>query len=125
MYTVAVRRTFIAKHHLIGGDWGEENELHSHRYCVEVLLEGHTLDEHGFLVDIVDVQSTVDELVDRFRHGILNDLPEFKGLNPSIEHFSHIFCEELAGRIKAGTLGAMAITIWEDEIARASYRMTL
>jgi 6-pyruvoyltetrahydropterin/6-carboxytetrahydropterin synthase len=32
MYTVAVRRDFIAQHYLIGGDWGAENELHAHHY---------------------------------------------------------------------------------------------
>ncbi len=30
MYSVSVRRNFIAQHYLIGGDWGPENELHSH-----------------------------------------------------------------------------------------------
>jgi 6-pyruvoyltetrahydropterin/6-carboxytetrahydropterin synthase len=32
MYTVAVRRDFIAQHYRIGGDWGAENELHAHHY---------------------------------------------------------------------------------------------
>ena len=40
MYTLAVKRNFIAQHFLIGGDWGEENYLHSHHYVLEVLLEG-------------------------------------------------------------------------------------
>jgi len=31
----------------------------------------------------------------------------------------------LAGRIKANTLGGLVVTIWEDEIARASYRAAL
>ena len=44
MYTVAVRRDFIAQHYLIGGDWGAENELHSHHYQAEVQLEGAELE---------------------------------------------------------------------------------
>ena len=43
-YTVAVERDFIARHKLIGGDWGPENELHSHHYRVELALEGSELD---------------------------------------------------------------------------------
>ncbi len=31
MYRVAVRRRFTAFHHLIGGDWGSENQHHSHQ----------------------------------------------------------------------------------------------
>ncbi|MBT7783576.1 MAG: 6-carboxytetrahydropterin synthase, partial [Anaerolineae bacterium] len=56
MYTVAVKRKFVAQHFLIGGDWGAENFLHSHHYQVELQLEGATLDKHGYLVDIVDIE---------------------------------------------------------------------
>jgi 6-pyruvoyltetrahydropterin/6-carboxytetrahydropterin synthase len=125
MYTLTIQRDFVAQHYLIGGDWGAENERHSHHYTVEVMLEGESLDEHGYLVDIVDLTAHLDALVAAYRDRTLNDLLAFAGLNPSIEHFSRIFCEELAGRIKANTLGAMAVTIWEDEIARASYRTML
>ena len=55
MYTLAVRRDFIARHFLIGGDWGPENNEHAHHYRVEVQLEGSSLDKHGYLVDIVDI----------------------------------------------------------------------
>jgi hypothetical protein len=49
VYTIAVQRDFIAQHYLIGGDWGAENELHSHHYRLELQLEGAALDEHGYL----------------------------------------------------------------------------
>jgi 6-pyruvoyltetrahydropterin/6-carboxytetrahydropterin synthase len=29
MYTVSVKRDFIASHFLVGGDWGNENECHA------------------------------------------------------------------------------------------------
>ena len=35
MYSVAVKREFVAQHFLIGGDWGAENDWHSHHYQVE------------------------------------------------------------------------------------------
>ncbi len=47
MYTLAVQRNFIASHYLVGGDWGPENQLHSHHYRVEVILEASELDRHG------------------------------------------------------------------------------
>ena len=37
MYTLAVKRDFIAQHFLVGGDWGEENENHAHQYKTENL----------------------------------------------------------------------------------------
>lgn len=124
-YTLAVRRDFIAQHYLIGGDWGAENELHSHHYTLEVQLSGSQLDEHGYLVDIVEVEAQLDALVDEYRDRTLNDLPAFQGLNPSIEHFARILCHALAGRIRADTLSAIRVRLWENEIAWTAYEMNL
>ena len=122
MYIVAVKRDFVAQHYLVGGDWGEENQRHSHHYQVEVELAGRNLDEHGYLVDIVDIETHLDALVSYYRDKTLNDLTEFAGLNPSIEHFSRIFCHLLTKRIQAPNLSAMTIKIWENDIAWAAYR---
>jgi 6-pyruvoyltetrahydropterin/6-carboxytetrahydropterin synthase len=108
MYTLAVQRDFVAQHFLIGGDWGAENDWHSHHYRLEVILEGAELDRHGYLVDIVDVESNLEALVDHYRDKTLNELPEFEGLNPSIEHFTRIVCHTLAEGIKANNLHAIA-----------------
>ncbi len=123
MYTVAVRRNFVAQHYLIGGDWGTENEWHSHHYQVEVQLAGETLDQHGYLVDIVDIEANLDALVATYRDKTLNDLPEFAGLNPSIEHFSRIFCQAMNGRIHAPNISAITVQMWENDIAWASFRL--
>ena len=125
MYTVAVARDFVAQHFLIGGDWGPENDWHSHHYRVEVQLEGTTLDQHGYLVDIVDIEHHLEALVAHYRDKTLNELPEFDGLNPSIEHFSRIICRALAERIQAANLHAITVKIWENDIAWASYRQEL
>jgi 6-pyruvoyltetrahydropterin/6-carboxytetrahydropterin synthase len=121
-YTVAVQRDFVARHFLFGGDWGAENEVHSHHYQVEVQLEGRTLDQHGYLVDIVDIESNLDELVAYYRDKTLNELPELAEMNPSIEHFSRIICDALSRRIQAPNIHAIRVKIWENDIAWASYR---
>ncbi len=121
MYTVAVKRDFVAQHFLIGGDWGAENEWHSHHYVVEVQLEEERLDKHGYLVDIVDIEHDLEALVAKYQAKTLNDFPEFEGLNPSIEHFSRLFCEQMTAKIKAETLTGIVLKLWENEIAWASY----
>lgn len=124
-YTLAVKRDFVAQHFLIGGDWGAENFKHSHHYVLELQLEGHQLDQHGYLVDIVDVEKHLNALVAHYRDKTLNDLPEFAGLNPSIEHFTRLTAQTLAAQIKAATLTALTVKIWENEIAWAAYRREL
>jgi len=123
MYTVAVKRDFIAQHYLIGGDWGAENELHSHHYQAEVQLDGTDLDQHGYLVDIVDIERALDALIARYRDHTLNDLPEFAGLNPSIERFAHLLCQALAAHIQASNLRRVTVKLWENEQAWASFRV--
>ena len=90
MYTLGIKRDFIARHFLIGGDWGSENFPNSHHYVLELQLEGKELDQHGYLVDIEDVDRNLDEIVSYYREQMLNEKPEFAGLNPSIEHFARI-----------------------------------
>ena len=123
MYTVAVKRDFVAQHFLIGGDWGSENELHSHHYLIEFQLEGASLDQHGYLVDIVDIEANLDALVAEYRDKTLNELPAFAGKNPSIEHFSRILCTTLGERIAAPNISAFTVKLWENEIAWAAYRL--
>lgn len=125
MYRVAVSKEFIAQHHLIGGDWGAENELHSHNYRIELVLEGQELDQHGYLVDIVDIEYALTALTDHYRDNTLNDLPEFKGLNPSIEHFSRLLCQSLAAHIQAPNISAVSVKLWENAIAWASFRIPI
>jgi 6-pyruvoyltetrahydropterin/6-carboxytetrahydropterin synthase len=121
MYTVAVKRDFVAQHFLIGGDWGAENEWHSHHYYVELQLSGPSLDQHGYMVDIVDIEHHLDTLVAYYRDKTLNDLPEFAGLNPSIEHFARILCQSLSERIQATNLSRVAVQVWENDIAWARF----
>jgi 6-pyruvoyltetrahydropterin/6-carboxytetrahydropterin synthase len=120
MYTLGVRRDFIARHYLIGGDWGSENFPNSHHYILELQLEGAELDQHGYLVDIVDVEKQLDEVVGTYREQMLNDCAAFEGLNPSIEHFARILAVSLNERIKAGNISALKVVLWENQSAWAA-----
>ena len=121
MYTLAVRREFIARHQLIGGDWGAENFPNSHHYVLELQLDGAVLDKHGYLVDIVDVEARLGEVVGRYREKLLNELPEFKGLNPSLENFVRIVAIVLNKEIQASNVTGLRVVLWENESAWASY----
>lgn len=123
MYTLGVRRDFIARHFLIGGDWGPENDPNSHHYILELQLEGRELDRHGYLVDIVDVEKQLDEIVNYYKEQMLNDKLEFAGLNPSIEHFARILATSLSERINAENISKLRIVLWENDSAWASYEL--
>ncbi len=125
MYQVAVKRDFTAHHYLIGGDWGVENQPHSHQYQIEVQFEGEALDPNGYLLDITEIENALEALLARYRGRLLNALPEFAGLNPSLEHFARILCEALARQVHPANTSALMIKLWENENTWAAYRMRL
>jgi 6-pyruvoyltetrahydropterin/6-carboxytetrahydropterin synthase len=125
MYTLGVQREFSARHYLVGGDWGEENIEHSHRYRLELVLEKKDLDRHGFLVDIVEVERHLDEVVAGFQEKTLNTLAGFTGINPSIERLATVLHDIFRERLGALQLVAITVKIREDEIAWTSYRTLL
>lgn len=121
MYTLAVKKDFIAQHYLIGGDWGSENDPHSHHYVLQLRLEATELDQHGYLVDIVKIETEMDAVIAYFGDRMLNDLPEFEGLNPSLEHFSRIVCHKLLTAIEPPGSGRFTVRLWENESCWASF----
>jgi 6-pyruvoyltetrahydropterin/6-carboxytetrahydropterin synthase len=122
MFTVGVRRYFIARHHLVGGDWGNENKIHSHRYAVEISLEGPSLNEHGYLMDIVAIEACLDGIISRLTGCLLNDLDEFAGLNPSIEHLADQCSRWLLEGLERNQLAALTVKVYEDDDNWASCR---
>lgn len=123
MYELGIKRDFIARHFLIGGDWGPENFPNSHHYVLELQLQGRELDEHGYLVDLVDVENHLNEIVNYYKEQMLNEKPEFAGLNPSIENFARILATSLSERIKAGNISEIKVVLWENDSAWAAYEL--
>ena len=123
MYTLSVKRDFIARHFLIGGDWGPENFPNSHHYVLELQMSGSELDQHGYLVDIVEVEKQLGQLVNYYKEQMLNDKPEFEGLNPSIEHFARILATALSKRIQANNIHTIKVVLWENDSAWAAYEL--
>jgi 6-pyruvoyltetrahydropterin/6-carboxytetrahydropterin synthase len=121
-YTVGLLRAFVAEHQLVGGDWGKENERHSHPYRLEVVFEGEALDRHGYLIDISVIEPRLDALCDRYRGAMLYDLPEFAGKNPGIEQFATIIADRLAPDLARSPVRALTVKVWESDTAYATCR---
>jgi len=123
MFEVGVLGDFVARHYLVGGDFGPEGSLHSHHYRCELTVTGGTLDRHGFLVDIVRLREELDRLLDRYRDRTLNDLPDFAGLNPGVEVVARAMADSLARALAKENMTALTLKLWENDTAWASYRV--
>ena len=125
MYKVAVSRECIAQHYLVGGDWGRENQLNSHHYRLEIIIQNEELDKHGYLVDIVEVESAINDIVSTYQDNTLNEFSEFQGLNPSLENFCKIIGDVFCSKLSSIKLYSVEIKLWEDANAWASHTRTL
>lgn len=121
-YTLQVVKTFRAQHQLTVLDEGPESVPHFHDFKVIVALAGDDLDAAGYLVDITEVEAVLATVIGYFSECVLNDLPEFAGLNPSVEHFTRIFFERLAEEWYAiCDVRIQQVTLWEDDLANVTY----
>ncbi|WP_049985972.1 6-pyruvoyl trahydropterin synthase family protein [Halobellus rufus] len=124
-YELTVTRDFIAQHFLTVPDPGPEGDVHSHHFTTEVRFTGDELGDYGYLVDIDAVEAVLDALEARYRDALLNDLPEFEDLNPSIEHFARLFGDRVEDRLSDPTPTGLTVRIWEDDVSWASHSRRL
>ena len=124
-YELTVTRDFVAQHFLTVPDPGPEGEVHSHHFTAELRFSGPELGAYGYLVNIDDVEAILDDLEARYRDALLNDLPEFSGLNPSVEHFARIVCDRVESALDDPTPEHLTVRLWEDDTSWASHARRL
>jgi len=111
----------VAQHYLTVPDPGPEGEPHSHQFEVELTFRGPELNEYQYLVDIDDADAALSTLADRYRDRLLNDLPEFAGDNPSVERFARVIFDRVTDIVTDETVTELAVRVWEDSQAAATY----
>ena len=121
MYSTTVLTDFVAQHFLTVPNPGPEGEPHSHHFEIEMTFRGPELNEYDYLVDIDDAEAALASLADRYRDTLLNDLPEFEGYNPSVERFARVVFERVTEAVTDEAVTELAVTVWEDDTAAATY----
>jgi len=122
MFEITIRKTFAAAHQLrdIGGKC---EDLHGHNFTVEVSAGGEQLNDEGLLLDFRMLKKWTNELLEELDHKYLNELPFFKGLNPSSEIIARFMFERLSEKTNAANTPITRVTVWESEDARVSYSL--
>lgn len=100
LFEVSVDGWFAAAHQLRLPS-GELEPLHGHNWRVRVTFSGARLDTMGVLVDFTQVQPQLRELLASFHDRHLNDLPDFRELQPSAECVARLIAREIAADLPA------------------------
>ncbi|HPC02811.1 MAG TPA: 6-carboxytetrahydropterin synthase QueD [Syntrophales bacterium] len=121
MYEVTIEKTFSAAHALseIGGKC---ESLHGHNFTVEVTVAGPELNGQGLLLDFRVLKEWTGAVLDRLDHRFLNEVPSFRGRNPSSENIARFIFDEMKKNLAGTSLTVSKVTVRESENARATYR---
>ena len=118
MFEVSVRDHIASAHQLHGYD-GPCKDMHGHTWKVEIVVCGKDLDVVGLLADFKVLKAKLKEVIAPLDHVVLNDLPAFKGINPSTENLArHIY---RALNTTFAPLCLKHVQVWESDTASVTY----
>lgn len=120
MYQISVEQHFDAAHALRGYK-GKCEALHGHRFRVVAKIEASGLDDIGLAYDFTELKAHLNEVVSRFDHTNLNDIPPFDKLNPSSENIAANIYKELKSRLSGDKVALTAVEVWESPQTGVSY----
>lgn len=120
MYEITVQRHFDAAHFL--KEYGGKCEaLHGHRFLVAVSLKAKELNEIGIVYDFVALKKHLDEIIGRWDHTSLNEVPPFTKINPSSENIARTLYEELKPKLAKAPATISRVQVWESPEAWVIY----
>ena len=121
MYQITVEGHFDAAHALHGYKGKCEN-IHGHRYRVAVSVKAAGLNEIGLAYDFSELKKHLGDILGRYDHTSLNDIPPFDKTNPSAENIAATIHAELKNRLKDAPVTLVSVTVWESPGSSVEYR---
>ena len=118
MFEVTVRDHIAAAHQLHGYN-GACAMMHGHTWKIEVVVKGEQLDNIGLLTDFKILKAKLKEVIMPLDHVVLNDIPAFKGINPSTENLARHVYREFKSKVAPLTL--KHVQVWESDNASVIY----
>lgn len=120
MYELKVITRFAAAHQLTMVGAKCEN-LHGHNWKIEVVLTGDRLNDAGVLMDFGEIKAHLREIMGRLDHQFLNELPIFKGRQPSSERIAAFVAEQLGRAIGGPAVQVSRVSAWESDDTCATW----
>jgi 6-pyruvoyltetrahydropterin/6-carboxytetrahydropterin synthase len=120
MYQISVEQHFDAAHYLRGYQ-GRCEALHGHRFRVVVKVDASGLNDIGIAYDFTELKRHLGEILARFDHTCLNDVPPFDNINPSSENIAATTYDELKPRLAGAPVSLSCVEVWESPQSWVTY----
>ena len=120
MYQVSIEQHFDAAHFLRGYG-GKCEALHGHRFRVVVRVKAAEVDDIGLAYDFVELKRQLGDILSRFDHTCLNDVPPFDKINPSSENIASTIYSELQPKLAGAPVFLACVEVWESPQSGVAY----
>jgi 6-pyruvoyltetrahydropterin/6-carboxytetrahydropterin synthase len=120
MYQVSIEQHFDAAHFLRGYR-GKCEALHGHRFRVVVRVKAAEVDDIGLAYDFVELKRKLGDILSRFDHTCLNDVPPFDKINPSSENIASTIYNELQSKLAGAPVSLACVEVWESPQSGVAY----
>ena len=120
MYEISVEEHFDAAHFLRGYQ-GKCEALHGHRFRVVVKVSASGLNDIGIAYDFTELKQHLNDILSRFDHTCLNDVPPFDKINPSSENIAVTIFNELQRKLTGAPVSISGIEVWESPQTGVAY----
>ncbi len=121
MYEISVEKHFDAAHFLRGYR-GKCEALHGHRFQAVARVNATKLDDIGLAYDFAELKRHLNDILARFDHTCLNDVPPFDKINPSSENIAATIYGELRSKLAGAPVALSAVEVWESPQTGIIYR---
>ncbi len=120
MYQISVEHHFDAAHFLRNYQ-GKCEALHGHHFGVVVKIRASGLDEVGLAYDFTVLKQHMADILSRFDHTCLNDVPPFDKINPSSENIASTIYNELKPKLAGASVSLSGVEVWESPQSGVAY----
>ena len=120
MWVISTEANFSAAHQLRGYP-GECREVHGHNFKVKVSVQTSELKDLGFGMDFRELKQMLREVLKKFDHRNLNELPEFKEINPTAENIAKFIWDKLNSKLKTQNSKLKEVQVWESDTNSVIY----
>jgi 6-pyruvoyltetrahydropterin/6-carboxytetrahydropterin synthase len=120
MYQISVEQDFDAAHFLRGYQ-GKCEAVHGHRFRVVVKVKASVVNDIGIAYDFAELKRHLGDILSRFDHTCLNDMPPFDKINPSSENIASTIYDELKPKLAGAPVSISCVEVWESPQSGVAY----
>jgi len=120
MYEISIEQHFDAAHFLRGYQ-GKCEALHGHRFRVVVKIKSSAVNDIGIAYDFVELKQHLRDILTKFDHTCLNEVPPFDKINPSSENIASAIYNELQPKLAGAPVSLSCVEVWESPQTGVSY----